>query len=67
MLRTRYLIAAGDVFVSIPSNEHMRIELTHSIAQALKFVTYERAEQVALSLHSKLDQTPTVVSQEIPY
>lgn len=61
------MIAVGDDFISIPSSEHLQIEKTTSIAQALKFVTYERAEQVAKSIKDKLGTLPTVVAQEFPY
>jgi hypothetical protein len=67
MSKTRFLISVEGEYISIPSSEHSRIERTVSMAHALKFVTYERAQQVALSIKDKLPSAPYIVACELPY
>jgi hypothetical protein len=47
MQSTRYAITIDGKYVTIPPCDESQVRLTDSAAQALKFMTCERAKQVA--------------------
>jgi hypothetical protein len=67
MSKIRYLIYTGEAYVSFPAGHDPQIELTDRIADALKFVTYERAQSVAMSIKDRLKSAPIIVAKELSY
>jgi len=67
MPKIRYLIYVGESYVSFPAGHDPQIEFTDKIANALKFVTYERAQFVAMSIKDRLQTVPIIVAKELSY
>jgi len=65
--RTRFLIEIGDLYLSDPAPDDMGIRLTNNEFMALKFVTFERACQVAKIAASRCEFEPRVLSCEFDY
>jgi hypothetical protein len=62
--KTRYAIKCGAHLLSEPGNEQRSILLTDSESLALKFVTYEKAQQIALLIRDRVQSELQIVSLE---
>lgn len=67
MKRTRFLISVGDGFLADPAPDDTGILLTQNEHKALKFVTFERACQIAKIAAQRTDTEPRVLSYDYDY
>jgi hypothetical protein len=61
----RYAITIGGKYVTIPPSDESQIRLTDSVALALKFVTCERAKQVALTIKDRFSSPLAIATLTI--
>ena len=67
MTRTRYLIKAGTEFISNPGSDHQAIEFTTDVIRALKFVTFERASNVARILVDRIELPIIIIAKDLEF
>lgn len=65
--RTRYLVSIGDLYLVDPAPDDTSIKLTSNAHTALKFVTFERACQIAKIAAERAEFEPRVLSCDYDY